>query len=181
MKRLLIFCCIMLLVTDVQSCNITIDSILNEETSSIITGPNNWSWTITVDSINGINSDNCLINETIHCKTLDFVLKSIADFSTQPISRPPCLKLVLSKNSKGHVIPYNAPPLTEVSLYFVSEEDSLITCDNNLENTTTVWSIKNAAFVVFKSLHFSSCNQRLEITNITNVYFENVKIRYICS
>ena len=172
MNRLLIFCCVILLVSDAQSCNITIDSIINEETSSNNTRLH-WPWTIMVDSVDGNDTDNCLIDQTVHCKTLHFVLKNIIEFSTQST----CLKLVLSKNSSNHVIPYNAPPLSEVNLYFVSEEDTLITCENNTGNTATAWSIQNASFVVFKSLQFSHCNRRLEIANVTHIYFENVIVR----
>lgn len=165
-----------LLVFDGQSCNITIDSIVNDKSYSNKTRPD-WPWLITVDSVDGNNSDNCLINQTVRCKTLDFVLNNIVNVST----RSTCLKLVLnkdpSKNSTSYFIPYNAPPLSGISLYFVGEENTLITCENNTGDAATAWSVKNAAFIVFKSLHFSSCNRRLEISNVTSVYIENTRVR----
>ena len=124
MKRLMTFWCMILLIGDVQSSNVTSDSIINEETSSNNTRLN-WPWTITVDSVDGDDNENCLINQTIYCKTLRFVLKNIVEFSTQSI----CLKLVLSKSSSNHVIPNSAPPLSEINLYFISEEDAVITCE----------------------------------------------------
>ena len=176
MKRLLIFCCIVLASHDVCSCNITTDFILNAKSSDT---EFDWPWRITIDSIDGNDSESCLINQTIHCKTLGFVLNN----NITEYAQATCLKLVLSKNSPSNFIPHNALTLTKVSLYFVSEGDAMITCENdnriNVEsgNSSTAWSIQNANFVVFKSLHFSNCNQRLEITNITDVYFENIKIR----
>ena len=172
--RLLILCCVLiLLVPDVQSCNITIDSVLSEGTSSSNTRLN-WPWTIRVDSTNGEDINNCLTNQTVRCKTLHFVLNNIIKFSTQST----CLKLVLlSKNSSIHVIPNSAPHLSGINLYFFSEEDAVITCENNTGNAATAWSIQNASFVVFKSLQFSNCNQRLEVANVTHVYFENVTVR----
>ena len=169
-ERFLVFCCVILLIPDVQSCNITIDSIITNETSSTRL---NWPWTITVDSIDGNDTNNCLINQTVHCKTLQFVLKHIVEFSTQPT----CLKLVLSRSSSNVTIPYNAPPLSDINLYFVSEGDAVITCENNTGNAATAWSIQNTTFVVFKSLQFSNCNRRLEVANITHVYFDNVTVR----
>ena len=174
MKRLMTLCCMLLLIVDVQSCNITIDSIINEDTSSDKTRLK-WPWTITVDSIDGNDIDNCLINQSSNqsdCKTLQFVFKNIGK-STQS----PCLKLVLSKNSSNVTIPYNAPPLSDINLYFVSEGDAVITCENSTGNAAAAWSIQNATFVVFKSLQFSNCNQRLEVANITHVYFESVTVR----
>ena len=169
MVKLAILCCMLLLTSYSRSCNFTIDSIVNENNDTRL----EWSWTITIDSIDGSDSENCLFDQSVHCKTLAFVLNNINEYSTQS----PCLKLVLNKNSSSHLIPYNAPPLSGISLYFVSEEDALITCDNNTGSAATAWSIQNANFVVFKSLHFSSCNQRLEIANISNVYFENIQVR----
>ena len=172
MERLLILCCVLTsLVPDIQSCNITIDSVLSEGTSSNNTRLN-WPWTITVDS-SGSDIKNCLINQNVHCKTLHFVLNNITEFYTQST----CLKLVLSKDSSYHVIPNSAPPLSEINLYFVSEENAVITCENSTGNAATAWSIQNASFVVFKSLQFSNCNQRLEVANVTHVYFENVTVR----
>ena len=78
-----------------------------------------------------------------------------------------------------HVIPYNAPLLSGISLYLVGEEDTVITCENNVTRST-VWSIQNASFVIFKSLQpglQTQCNERLEIANMTDVYLENVIVR----
>ena len=165
-------CCMILLTTDIQGCNITIDSALSEVLSEGTSTRLNWPWTITVDD-NGSNIKNCLINQNVHCKTLYFVLNNIIEFSTQST----CLKLVLSKDSSNHVIPNSAPPLSGINLYFVSEEDTVITCENSTGNAATAWSIHNASFVIFKSLQFSNCNQRLEVANVTHVYFENVTVR----
>ena len=173
MKKLLIFCCIVLASHDVCSCNITIDFIVSAKDSDM---QFDWPWTITIDSIDGSDSESCLINQTVHCKTLGFVLNN----NITEYDQATCLKLVLSKNSPSHFIPHNAVTLTDLSLYFVSEGDAVITCENgdiDMGNASTAWSIQNASFVVFKSLHFSNCNQRLEIVNITDVYFENIKIR----
>ena len=174
MKKLLIFCCIVLASHDVWSCNITIDSITeNAENNDTQL---DWPWTITIDSIDGSDSESCLINQTVHCKTLGFVLNNITEYSTR--TQLTCVKVVLGKNSPNHVIPRNALALTDISLYFVSEGNAVITCENiNVGISATAWSIQNASFVVFKSLHFSNCNQRLEIANVTDVHFENVKIR----
>lgn len=170
-----------LLVFSVQSCSITVDSIVNEKNSfgnnsnntSNDTGTQfDWPWTITIDSINGNDSEGCL-SQTVPCKTLGFVLNGIANVSTRQAA---CLKLILSNNSKSHIL-YNAPSLSAISLYFVSEEDAVITCKESMVNTATAWSIQNADFVVFDSLHFSNCSQRLKIANITNVYIKDVKIR----
>ena len=174
-KRLLVFCCMILRVFDVQSCNITIDAIVDDEGSS--NTQLDWPWMIKVDSVDVNDDEYCLINATAYCKTLDFVLYNIVNISTGST----CLKLVLNKDPSGnltsYVIPYNAPPLSGISLHFVGEENTVITCDNNTGNTTTAWSVQNASFIVFNSLYFSSCNRRLEIANITNVHFENVKVR----
>ena len=175
MKWVLTLCCIVLV--DAQSCNITIDSIINENISARL----EWPWTITIDSSTGSDSENCLNNHIFHCKTLDFVLNNINDFYIQPT----CLKLVLTTNNSSHktknamtyTIPYNAQRLSGISLYFVGEEGALITCQNGIGSTATAWSIQNATFVVFKSLKFSNCNQRLEIVNVTDVYFENIQVR----
>ena len=175
MKRLLTFCCMVLLILDAQSCNITVDSVVNENSQL------EWPWTITVDSSDGSDSENCLIDQTVHCKTLDFVLNNITNFYTQPT----CLKLVLvtnhslqnTENAARHTIPYSAQPLSEISLYFVGEQDALITCENSIGTSATAWSIQNATFVVFKSLHFSNCDLRLEIANVTDVYFENIQVK----
>ena len=172
MKWLLMLCCTLLV--DAQTCNITIDSIINENISARL----EWPWTITIDSSTGSDSENCLKDHTFHCKTLDFVLNNINDFYIQPT----CLKLVLttnnsSKNATKYTIPYNAQRLSGISLYFVGEEGALITCQNGIGITATAWSIQNATFVVFKSLKFSNCNQRLEIVNVTDVYFENIQVR----
>ena len=171
-RRLMTLCCMILLTTNIQSCNITIDSVLSEGTSSSNTRLN-WPWTITVDSTNGDDIDNCLVNQAVHCKTLHFVLNKITEFYTQST----CLKLVLLDNSSNHVIPNSAPPLSGINLYFFSEEDAVITCENNTGNAATAWSIQNASFVVVKSLQFSNCNRRLEVANVTHVYFENVTVR----
>ena len=164
----------MLASHDVWSCNITVDSIENAENNDTQL---DWPWTITIDSIDGSDSESCLINQTVHCKTLGFVLNSVTEYSTRTQST--CVKVVLSNNSLNHVIPHNALALTDISLFLVSEGDVMITCENiNVAVPATAWSIQNSTFVVFKSLHFSNCNQRLEIANVTDVYFENVKIRY---
>ena len=172
-KKLLIFCCIVLASQDAWSCDITVDSIVTAENNDTQL---DWPWIITIDSTDGSDSESCLINPTVHCKTLGFVLNN--NITEYP--QATCLKLVLSKNSPSNFIPHNAVTLANVSLYFVSEGDAVITCENgdiNIENAGTAWSIQNASFVVFKSLHFSNCNQRLEIVNVTDVYFENVEIR----
>ena len=180
MKELIIFCYVLLLLPCVQlSCNFTIESIINEETSHVTGNATqlSWPWTITIDSIDGDDVEKCLTGQTVSCKTLQFVLNNTANFSAQSA----CLKLILRKHddSLSNIIPYNAPPLSGISLYFISEGDAVITCENSTGNATmpTAWSIQSADFVVFKSLQFTNCNQRLEIANITNAYFENVKIR----
>ena len=180
MKKL-IFCYVLLLLPGAQlSCNVTIDSIINEETASTgVAQLVGWPWSITIDNIDGDDDEKCLTDQTVRCKTLRFVLNNAAKYSQST-----CLKLILSGNmsdSSSHVIPYNAPTLSGISLYFISEGDGVITCEKSTGNATrlrpTAWSIQDTDFVVFKSLQFINCNQRLEIANTTNVYFENVGIR----
>ena len=65
------------------------------------------------------------------------------------------LKIILRNSLNRHIIPYNAPPLSGISLYLVGEEDTVITCENNVTRST-VWSIQNASFVIFKSLQFTN-------------------------
>ena len=168
-KKLITFWCAVLLITSIESCNITVESTINEEISSGSGTQLGWPWTITIDS-DGNDDENCLTDQTVHCKTLQFVLNKLPTQST-------CLKIILRKNSLNHhIIPYNAPPLSGISLYLASEEDAVITCENNVTGSTS-WSIQNASFVVFKSLQFTNCNERLEIANMTDVYLENVIIR----
>jgi len=127
---------------------------------------------VNINSINGTDSRTCLIDENIDCKTLAYVFDNVHSLNIA------CLQIILKQTDIIHFLPSGSPPLSNLSLYMVSEEGSAqITCPNNVENVTTSWSMQNAEVAIFKSLIFSNCNKRLALVNVSNVYFQDVTFR----
>ncbi|XP_065897687.1 uncharacterized protein [Dysidea avara] len=124
-----------------------------------------------VISASGTDNQGCLTNELTECKTLAYVLNN-----TNSLNDVPCLKVGLKDVSMVHYLPSEAPSLTGINFYMVSETGrAQITCSNSVESSAiTSWSMQNAEVAIFKLLMFSNCRKRLAIKDVSNVYFQDV-------